>query len=56
MEYKNTAKNAQEIQAAKGLNPCSNGIQKYDCSVKFLKLLIRLNPCSNGIQKYHAVK
>ena len=35
-----------------GLNPCSNGIQKYDFRKINTNKIKSLNPCSNGIQKY----
>ena len=43
-----------EDGSIKGLNPCSNGIQKYNQLMRLLQpfKLESLNPCSNGIQKY----
>ena len=40
------------MDRAMSLNPCSNGIQKYN--VKHMPATVArcLNPCSNGIQKY----
>ena len=35
-----------------GLNPCSNGIQKYKDNLTTWSVSMSLNPCSNGIQKY----
>ena len=38
------------------LNPCSNGIRKYNNKTFMSNLMNRLNPCSNGIRKYRTYK
>ena len=41
-----------KIMMTISLNPCSNGILKYDKSLNQQFRSLGLNPCSNGILKY----
>ena len=42
----------QNLLVFRRLNPCSNGIQKYNKNETLKTYHKCLNPCSNGIQKY----
>ena len=56
MEYKNTSYKSLKNASMDSLNPCSNGIQKYELGLKVGLGMGSLNPCSNGIQKYRSGK